>query len=73
LVALASRQGRIGADASSLRLAVREHTLGIVIFQSVFFIFCKPESRDCMFMMEGYRREKVKHSFEFLPGILCCQ
>jgi hypothetical protein len=37
LVELASRQGRAGADVSTLRSTVEELTLGSVIFQSVSF------------------------------------
>jgi len=42
LVELASRQGRVGADVSSLRSALGELTLGSVIFQSVFFSLEEP-------------------------------
>ena len=49
-----------------------ELTLASVIFQSVFFIFCKPESRQYEFIVEDCRCEKAKHSFEFLPGVLLC-
>src|SRR5437016_4798666 len=36
MVELITRQGRLGADVSPLRLAVEQLTLGSVIYQSVF-------------------------------------
>ena len=37
VVELASRQGKVGANVSSLRSALGQLTLGSMIFQSVFF------------------------------------
>jgi len=50
-----------------------ELTLGSVIFQSVFFIFRKPESRQYKFITDDYRCGKAKHSFEYSPVVLLCQ
>lgn len=49
-----------------------ELTLRSVIFQLVFFIFCKPQSRQYWFFVEGRRYGIVKYALLFSPGVLLC-